>query len=238
MEIIRGIRVRSWLWRCHATAFEKFRALLRVRWVQWCALPSIRRALITCEAISPESVVAAYLLGSFPWVKSPNDLDIALIVEGDAPFGRKELHDIPFLRLMFHSIEKVDVECVGASRLERAVSGECVSMGVVIRRRALTYWGGIFLAGQDVFAQSRPPIGNFNVFVADLITDSIILSRWRFAGSAIERAEKKRRWRLAEAAALRRWIAEKHASRFSTLRRVSACEHAQHPIDNGRQPAW
>lgn len=74
---------RSWLWQFHADRAGRERALEQIAPVR-VSLPTILDRLPRHGALEPTaSLMSAYLIGSYPWVDTPADIDLFLVVNGE-----------------------------------------------------------------------------------------------------------------------------------------------------------
>ncbi len=197
---------RSWMWNSIADyGYKRSKVIEKIKLVQ-SRIPAILATLYENNIISADTpLVSIYLMGSYPWSESPNDIDLIIIVDGEKSFTRisgsklsvtpKEI--VPGLETSF--------EVVGLETLRKAARGEDFDKSKVIRRKLVTYSGAIPLAGIDIFRTSQPPLENYNVMRNDLIAEAE-LARWENIKGDVAKIEAKKRWRAEEAAALKTWI--------------------------------
>ena len=224
-HIERLLENRSWTYRDEASPSNRERAIERsVHWRSY--LPVFIDQLMRQGILDPIApVISVYLIGSYPWIADPNDLDLFLVVEGarDARyFSAAELINrgvaqpeffahpttqsllqrpthVPPLRL------GISVEVIGHETLLRASRGEAVKHAAVLARRYCLLYGSVLLAGNDLFKSNVPPAILFRDLHSDLLRDMKRADWPELAGDA-SRITAKKAWRKREADALSRLI--------------------------------
>ncbi len=212
---------RSWLWNNEAVSNDaRDKILGKIKIIQ-ARIPAIISTLYENNIISAKTqLVSIYLVGSYPWIELPNDIDIVVVVEGDRGFDRvhgstlsvKSREIIPGLETSF--------ELVGLDTLKRAARGEEFDKAKVVRRRLIEYSGSALLAGVDIFDKAKIPVENYMTMRDDLITNAE-LANWDDIKNDPAKVEKKRAWRAREVKALEAWIEikkQEHKDGSVTLR--------------------
>ena len=143
---------RSWLWRFYLNKAGQKRCLERIARLQT-FLPDVMNDLVRNGILqSTDDLTSIYVIGSFPWVQDPADIDLFLIVEGDfnrITFTSKELREreiqLPQMEI------GPSVEIVGYETLQRANLGYSVPHARRLRLRHTVLYGSVLLAGLDIF---------------------------------------------------------------------------------------
>lgn len=200
---------RSWIWNSITDPVRQHEAERKIMMIRTKASAVVE--ILYDNNLVSHSIVSLYLMGSYPWLETANDVDIVLIVEGDAKFRRISSRDLTVQAEEFIPGLKTSFEIVGLETLKRAARGADVDMAKVIRRKLVTYSGAIPLAGVDIFAETTPPVENYRTMQDDLLRDAE-LARWDDIKSDPAKVELKKRWRSQEAEALGEWIKKRERS--------------------------
>lgn len=220
---------RAWLWRDEASRPNRERAIERaVRWRAY--LPAFLDRLMRQGVLDPATpMISVYLIGSYPWVAAPNDLDLFLVVGGardaaywpaaaltdkgvqlpeflarpPAPGYRSSGHDAA-APVLPHGIS---VEIVGHDTLLQASQGERVTHAAVLARRYALLYGSVLLGGDDLFEATAPPIVLLKELQQDLL-NNMERADWPELAGDTKKIAAKKAWRKREADALVKFIKE------------------------------
>jgi hypothetical protein len=223
-HIERLLEKRSWLYRYEERPANRERAIERIaHWRSYLLVfidQLMRHGIL--DSVAP--IISAYLIGSYPWVTEPNDLDLFLVVEGlrdVSYFSSAELIDKGVALPEFfvttesspHRNTKVpilphgiSVEVVGYETLLRASRGDVRHAEVLASRYCLLY-GSVLLAGDDLFHSKTPPAELFWKLQRGLLRD-LEKADWPELASDDSAIPPKRAWRKREANALSKLITE------------------------------
>ena len=226
-HIERLLESRSWAYRDEEIPRNRERAIERsVHWRSY--LPVFMDQLMRQGILDPVTpVVSAYLIGSYPWIADPNDLDLFLVVEGERDaryFSAAELihKGVALPEFFVHPTTQslvqrnahvpplrigISVEVIGYESLLRASRGEAVRHSAVLARRYCLLFGSVLLAGDDLFQSKVPPAELFRELHEDLLKDMKKANWPELAGDARRTAAKKA-WRKREAKALSKLITD------------------------------
>lgn len=196
---------RSWLWRSIASAEGRDQYQARIEGVR-SVLEQFVDGIVRGGLIqSANSVAAIYLIGSYPWVPRPHDLDLFVLVEGDRDVTRTAGRDIGFESKSLGT--QLDIEVVGWNTLLNAVEGVHVRHREDLAQRYALLYGSVLLAGRDVhegITMKREALASFR----DGLIENCRRENWpELEGNAAEIAAK-REWRLREVAALDAFLGE------------------------------
>jgi len=197
---------RSWLWRFHANSATRERALHRIASLRM-LLPSILDRLVRDDVIEPTARLrSAYIIGSYPWVALPGDVDLFLVVD-----GRRDVTAFSSETLAARGIHVADlsvplaVEIVGYQTLLDASGGRSVPNARRLALRNTLLYGSVLLAGQDLFEGTRVSRDVLEALRDDLVAD-LERAHWpELAGDPARKAAKQA-WREDEIAVLRTLI--------------------------------
>jgi len=198
------LNMRSWMWRYGRSWQYAVHASTKLDFIH-SRIPAIVEALVVNKLVaSAEDIMSIYLAGSYPWIDMPNDLDLVIIVNGERGFARVTSDNLKLPSEIEPGL-KTSFEITGLETLKRAARGEDVEAAQVTRRRLISYYGAIPIAGIDIFKNSQPPLENFETMRQDLITNAE-LANWPDLKGDTGRIAAKKRWRAIEAGALQDWI--------------------------------
>ncbi len=193
---------RSWLWQFHADCVEQERALERITNLQ-VFLPTIVDQLFRHGVLEPAvRLTSVYLLGSYPWVPRPADINLFLVANGE-----REVTFFTTEALIAREVQKPElpvgmtVEIVGYETLRQASRREPVPNA---KRLVLCYtllYGSVLLAGHDLFETT--PMGReaFGVLRKGLLEDRK-RADWPELGGDRAKMMARQAWRQCEANAL------------------------------------
>lgn len=209
---------RSWLWQfphdlVTQERVRQERALERIT-TFYTFLPSILDRLTRHGVIgSTAKLRSAYLIGSYAWVVSPNDIDLFLLLDGKSDVVlltdevlKKLGVQIPEMRV------PMAVEMVGYETLLAASRGESIPNRKRLAFRHTLLYGSVLLAGHDLFKDTPARLEALENLWQDLDTDRQRADWPKLKGDRVKIAQKEA-WRQIEADALAmfiRWVKLSH----------------------------
>lgn len=175
---------------------EREQALRRLLDLQT-RVPAVLELLDTCGVLGdPHSVRSVYLTGSFVWKPQPNNLNLFVVLGGDAPHTRilpPELaaRGFPHDRLP----APLSLECVG----ERAFASDLPAAGCadplhLFRARLVRM---ARLAGAAVGPDGPPPYGGL-IHLRTALRADLERADWPDLGDDLMRIQSRRKWRARE----------------------------------------
>jgi hypothetical protein len=208
-EIESGLARRSWLWKNLAGPAERKRVIERSAAVRE-QLGTIVDGLMRSHVLVPEQrILAVYLIGSYAWSQHPNDLDLFVLLEGRHDVAHFDRTRSGALNIeVSGSVVPLDVEVVGWDTLLDAVRGKDVRHADVLAQRYGLLYGSVLLAGQDIHENVSLPRANLESLWAKMLTNASDAEWPELAGDP-EKVQAKRAWRLYEAEALGRFLAQR-----------------------------
>jgi hypothetical protein len=199
---------RSWIWRFTANRAGRQRALERSLQIG-SYLPVVVDLLVDSGFLDATSrLLSAYLIGSFPWVDNPSDVDLFLVVEGDRDITYLMSDALTKLGLQFPGMRiGFAVEIVGLEKMLQAIRAAPV---LHARRLALRYallHGSVLLGGRDLVGSIPVPEKGFADLHQDLLND-LARSEWSELRGDEAKILAKQKWRRCEVHALARFVRE------------------------------
>lgn len=202
-EVETLLAERSWLWRHLATAHARERALDRAAGVR-AQLGTIVDGMIRSRILeSGHALAAAYLIGSYPWVDRPADIDMFFVVE-----GRRDVTRVVGAGLAATGFNAgclpapLDIEVAGWETLLDAVRGADGGRAQDLRHRHTLLHGSLLLAGRDLHEHAGVSAAALLRLREHIIENSRRADWPELAGNS-PRIEAKREWRRREAEALK-----------------------------------
>jgi hypothetical protein len=139
-QLIELLKHRSWLWRFHTDEAQKQQALERIAHLLPLLDGILRRLWLVGVLESGVKLTAVYLIGSYPWVANPHDIDLFLITDDD-----RELVHLSSNVLAEHGFAApelqapLSVEIVGLQKLQNAARATGKTASRLALRRALIF---------------------------------------------------------------------------------------------------
>ena len=197
---------RSWLWRFYADEAAKERAKERIADLR-IFLPEILDPLFRQGVLEADDrIKSVYLIGSYPWVAGPNDVNLFLVMEGEgeARLSTSEGLTAYGVRLP-EQFTNLSLERAGYENLIRADRGEQVSHAGWMASRYHLLFGSVLLAGSDLFGMTRVSHEALGRILDALLAD-YARADWPELEGNLQKIAMKKRWREAEASALAQFI--------------------------------
>jgi hypothetical protein len=223
---------RSWLWRAGSVPSEREKVVEKV--VHWRSyLPVFLDRLMRQGIIDPATPLSAvYLIGSYPWIEAPNDIDLFIVVKGArgvAYLSPSALADkgvrLPEMPPPQEPVQQttqrqaavgdqtqraplgISVEMVGQETLLGAGRGEPVRHAEALAKRYALLYGSVLLCGNDLFQTAPVPLNLLRQLHQDLLSNLERADWPELSGNDVKIAHKKT-WRKREADALAKFIEE------------------------------
>ena len=213
-QVLATLQRRSWLFHYYLDRAGQKRCLERIVALQG-LLSAIVDRLFQQGVLEPTAQLSSiYVIGSYPWLVDPADVDLFLIIEGEydwTPLSVEELKGSD-VRVPELQIEPA-LEIVGREKLSQAGHGEQVPNSERLVLRHTLLYGSVLLAGPDIFERS---IGRdeLNALRRDLLKDKK-RANWPELKGDQTKIKAKKKWRQAEAKALREFRSHlPHRQRF------------------------
>jgi hypothetical protein len=189
------LEMRSWLWQHAVGNVDRERALERcatLRAFLFSLLDRLMRAGLLDADAHVESV---FVIGSYPWVAQPNDIDLFIVVRGEQdvierPAAAVSAHDVRVTGLLAPPA----IEVVGRDTLLAAARGAPVRYARALVQRLALLHASPLLAGDDLPETSLLPEDIFRQMVAGLRSNAK-----KYQGA-------KQQWRETEARALESFL--------------------------------
>lgn len=139
---------RSWLWRFHLNRAGQELAMKRIAALQ-VLLPTIIDRFIRHGALEPTArLTSSYVIGSYPWVPNPTDIDFLFIVEGEKDFTYLSSQQLKARDIQMPELPAGPaVETVGHETLLQACHEEPVPNAKRLALRYALLYGSALLAG-------------------------------------------------------------------------------------------
>ncbi|MBU9889056.1 MAG: HEAT repeat domain-containing protein, partial [Candidatus Omnitrophica bacterium] len=227
-QALTGMTARNWLWRYFSgkdrTAYRQ-QVLERIGAVR-SRIAAAMVMLSENQIISKTNpVVSVSLMGSYPWVKAPNDLDLVVVVGGERSLERISSEQLAAGARSVIPGLATSIEVVGLETLRRAAKGEDFEWAKILRRKLISYSGAIPLTGIDLFRGQKIPFENYAVMRDDLTINADRAS-WPEIRGDEKKIAAKREWRKTEIEALAQWL-EGRSEEILTGVNVSVSEELQ-----------
>ncbi len=196
---------RSWLWRFHLNDAGRELAMERIAALQ-VLLPTIIDGFIRHGVLEPTaSLRSAYVIGSYPWVTNPTDIDFFLIVEGEQDYTYFSSQQLKARDIQMPELPALPaLETVGHDTLLQAYDGEPVPQAKRLALRYTLLYGSTLLAGRDIFETTAISPEALKALRKDLLEDRK-RADWPELNGDATRIKAKRKWRRSEANALRKF---------------------------------
>lgn len=197
---------RSWLWRHYSSASDRERAVERI--THFCSyLPATLDQLMRAGVLEPgRTLVSAYLIGSYPWVANPSDLDLFLIVEGELDVAYFNSNNPAVMKVETPGLGvSLSAEVVGVETLIHAAEGMPVKHAKRLSLRYALIYGSALLSGRDLFKTTPAPKEKLAQLEKDILEDAQ-RSNWPELEGDRGKIYAKRDWRQREARALAEFL--------------------------------
>lgn len=201
---------RSWMWRYRFANDDVTRARFRHRIAELRPIiPTLLDRLIRQGVLEATAhLMSVYLLGSYPWAKKPNDIDLVIIVQGQ--------HDVTSVgpnRLTRMGVQTdelplpLEIDIVGHETLLQAYRGEPIPNAEPLAIRYAFLYGSVLLAGADLFEDAPIRLEALEN-ILDRLCDDRIKASWPNLKEDRNKIAEKTQWRQTEEKALIRFICE------------------------------
>lgn len=203
LDLTLPAALTSWIALTHEP-LETERMLRRLLDLQT-RLPGILELLDACGVLrSPAPVRSVYLCGSFAEGARPNDLNLFLVLPGEAPYARhlpSELAEHGFPQAQLPA--PLSLEWLGEQALDHGGPGRRARDPLDLFRARLH--GMALLAGDDVRPDAAPPYGGF-IHLRRVLWEDAERGAWPELHGDAPRLQARRRQRTVELGLLRKQL--------------------------------